>query len=68
MYLIQQYLIIILQIIKQYRQVKPNSDKSTNELVIQLEKKLQEAPFIGRIGNDIYYLYYVKNEKINLFR
>jgi hypothetical protein len=45
--------------IKQYRQVKPDSDKSSRELTIQLEKYLSKAPFIGRLGNDIYYLYYL---------
>ncbi|CAF3702545.1 unnamed protein product [Rotaria sp. Silwood1] len=55
------------RIIKQYRQVKPDSNKSTKELTIELEKKLTKAPFITRIGNDIYYLYYFKNEKINTY-
>ncbi|CAF4232543.1 unnamed protein product [Rotaria sp. Silwood2] len=54
-------------IIKQYRQVKPDSDKSTKELTIEFEKKLAKAPFIARLGNDIYYLYYFKNEKINTY-
>ncbi len=53
--------------IKQYRQVKPDSDKSTKELINQLEKKLSKASFIGRIGNDIYYLYYLSNEKTDLY-
>ncbi len=53
--------------IKQYRQVKPDSDKSSRELTIQLEKYLSKAPFIGRLGNDIYYLYYLWNEKIDLY-
>lgn len=44
--------------IKQYRQVKPHSDKSSKELTYQLEKKLSSAPFITRLGCDIYYLYY----------
>ncbi|CAF3634575.1 unnamed protein product [Rotaria sp. Silwood1] len=47
--------------------IKPDSDKSTKELTIELEKKLTKAPFITRIGNDIYYLYYFKNEKINTY-
>ncbi|CAF0820260.1 unnamed protein product [Adineta steineri] len=55
------------EIIKQYREVKPNSDKSTNELINQLEKNLTKAPFIGRLGNDIYYLYYFKAEKSDLY-
>ncbi|CAF1039589.1 unnamed protein product [Adineta ricciae] len=46
------------EIIKQYRQVRPDSDKTTKELTNQLEKQLAKAPFIGRMGNDIYYLYY----------
>ncbi|CAF1008891.1 unnamed protein product [Rotaria sordida] len=54
-------------IIKQYRQVKPDSDKSTKELTNELEKKLAKALFITRLGNDIYYLYYFKNEKINTY-
>jgi hypothetical protein len=53
--------------IKQYRQVKPDSDKSNKELTIQLERNLSKAPFIGRLGNDIYYLYYLSNEKIDLY-
>ncbi|CAF1275755.1 unnamed protein product [Rotaria sordida] len=55
------------QIIKQYRQVKPDSDKSTKELTNELEKKLAKALFITRLGNYIYYLYYFKNEKINTY-
>ncbi|CAF3446773.1 unnamed protein product [Rotaria socialis] len=47
---------------------KPESDKSTKELTIELENKLAKAPFITRLGNDIYYLYYFKNEKINSYR
>ncbi|CAF0886162.1 unnamed protein product [Rotaria sordida] len=54
-------------IIKQYRQVKPDSDKSTKELTNELEKKLAKASFITRLGNDIYYLYYFKDEKINTY-
>ncbi|CAF1395794.1 unnamed protein product, partial [Rotaria sordida] len=54
-------------IIKQYRQVKPDSDKSTKELTNELEKKLAKALFITRLGNYIYYLYYFKNEKINTY-
>ncbi|CAF3111257.1 unnamed protein product [Rotaria sp. Silwood2] len=57
----------VQSIIKQYRQVKPDSDKSTKELTIEFEKKLAKAPFIARLGNDIYYLYYFKNEKINTY-
>ncbi|CAF1962133.1 unnamed protein product [Rotaria magnacalcarata] len=55
------------RIIKEYRQAKPDSDKSTKELTIELENKLAKAPFITRLGNDIYYLYYFKNEKINSY-
>ena len=51
--------------IKQYRQVKPDSNKTANELTILVEKYLAKAPFIGRIGNDIYYIYYCKNDKID---
>ncbi len=47
--------------------MKPDSDKSTNELTNQLEKKLSKTPFITRVGNDIYYLYYFKNEKIDSY-
>lgn len=49
------------QIIKQYRRIKPDSDRSTNELLVQLERKLSKAPFITRLGDNIYYLYYIKN-------
>lgn len=55
------------EVIKQYRQIKPDSDKSTKELTSQLEKNLLKAPFITRIGNDIYYLYYFKNDKFDLY-
>ncbi|UJR15239.1 hypothetical protein I4U23_002194 [Adineta vaga] len=55
------------EIIKQYRQIKPYSDKSTKELTVQLETNLAKAPFIGRIGNDIYYLYYFKQDKNDFY-
>ena len=48
------------QIIKQYRRIKPDSDRSTNELLVELERKLSKAPFIARVGDNVYYLYYIK--------
>ena len=38
--------------------MRPDSDKTAKELTNQLEKQLAKAPFIARMGNDIYYLYY----------
>lgn len=51
----------LYKIIRQYRQAKPDSDKSTKELLIQLERKLSRASFITRLGDEIYYLYYIKS-------
>lgn len=34
---------------------------------MQLENNLAKAPFITRLGNDIYYLYYVRNDKLDFY-
>ena len=43
--------------------MKPESDKTSPELVRLLEYHLTQTPFITRLGDEIYYLYYQRTDK-----
>ncbi len=46
----------LFQIFKRYKKLKPNQDKGDESVFKKLEKKIQRAPFVKQIEENVYRL------------